>query len=196
MSSSQRSPDKTLANGSEEIRWPKSQSIQPSQIEEHKKPSAGPNTPISNAADQRLDGSAESISLKPEIAGTQVDPVQRDGTSDEGSPEPQIPAVSEQREEPLVDQKATGPEDEIRSFDERRGGLSSGNIIMPRQVGVSSASADFSVLERLASKLQLDRDLSASEAKETAPAEPVVLTDRSSPAQRDVRAWSRTWERS
>jgi hypothetical protein len=188
----QRSPDKTLANGSEEIRWPKSQSIEPSQIEEHKKPSAGPNTPISNAADQRLDGSAERISLNPEIAGTQVDPVQRDGTSDELSPKPRITAVSEQREEPLVDQEANGPENEIRSFEERRGGLSSGNNIMPRQIGVSSAYADFSVLERLASKLQLDRDLSASEAKETAPAEPVLLTDRSSPAQRGLRAWSWT----
>jgi hypothetical protein len=64
--------------------------------------------------------------------------------------------------------------------------------MMPRQIGVSSACADFSVLERLASKLQLDRDLSASEAKKTAPAEPVLLTDRSSPAQRGLGAWSRT----
>lgn len=188
----QRSTDKTLANGSEETRWQKPQSLEPSQIEQHKKPSAWPNTPVSNAADQRLDGSAERTPLMSELLGAPLDPVQRDGTSDELSPEPQITAVSEQWEEPLVDAKATGPENEIRSFEERRGGLSSGSIIMPRQVGVSSAYADFSVLERLASKLQLARDLSASEAKETAPAEPVRLSDRSSPAQRGLRAWSRT----
>jgi hypothetical protein len=187
----QRRPDKTLANDSEEIGGPKPQSIEPSQSEEHKKPSAWPNTPISNAADQRLDGKEERTSLSPEIAATQAGPVQRAGTSDELSPEPQITAVSEEPEEPLVHQKAAGdPENAIRSVEEPRG-ASPGNM-MPRQVGVSSAYADFSVLERLASKLQLDRDLSVSEAKETAPAEPVLLTDRSSPAQRCLRAWSRT----
>src|SRR5438477_11757444 len=72
----QRSPDKTLANGSEEIRWPKPQSLEPSQIEEHNKPSTWPNTPVSNAADQRLDGSADSTSLNPEILGIWPDPVQ------------------------------------------------------------------------------------------------------------------------
>jgi len=88
----QRSPDKTLANGSEEIRWPKPESIEPSQIEEHKEPSAWPNTPISNAADQRLDGSAERTLLNPEIPRTPADPVQRagmsydqSGTADNGS---------------------------------------------------------------------------------------------------------------
>src|SRR5438045_9725566 len=86
----QRSPDKTLANGSEEIRWPKPESIEPSQIEEHKEPSAWPNTPKSNAADQRLDGSAERTSLNPEIAATQAGPVQRAGAS--LSPELQITA--------------------------------------------------------------------------------------------------------
>jgi hypothetical protein len=187
----QRRPDKNLANDSEEIRGPKLQSIEPSQSEEHEKPSAWRNTPISNAADQRLDGNEERTSLNPEIAATQAGPVQRAGTSDELSPEPQITAVSEEPEEPLVYQKAAGdPENAIRSVEEPRG-ASPGNM-MPRQVGVSSAYADFSVLERLASKLQLDRDLSVSEAKETAPAEPVLLTDRSSPAQRCLRAWSRT----
>src|SRR5438270_6942990 len=73
----QRSPDKTLANGSEEIRGPKPQSLKPSQVEEQRKPSAWPNTPISNAADQRLDGSAERTSLNPEIPGTPAEPVQR-----------------------------------------------------------------------------------------------------------------------
>jgi len=89
----QRRPDKNLANDSEEIRGPKLQSIEPSQSEEHEKPSAWRNTPISNAADQRLDGNEERTSLNPEIAATQAGPVQRAGTSDELSPEPQITAV-------------------------------------------------------------------------------------------------------
>src|SRR5205823_14670418 len=71
----QRSPDKTLANGSQEIRWPKPESIEPSQIEEHKEPSAWPNNPISNAADQRLDGSAESTLMNPELTSTTAEPL-------------------------------------------------------------------------------------------------------------------------
>src|SRR5437764_11792729 len=102
----QRRPDKTLANGSEEIGWPKPQSIEPSQIEEHKEPSAWPNTPISNAADQRLDGSAERTSSNPEISGTPADPVQRAGMSYELSPGPQITAGSEQPKKPLISQTA------------------------------------------------------------------------------------------
>jgi hypothetical protein len=62
----QRSPDKTLTNGSEEIPWPKRQSLEPSQVEEHNQPSAWTDTPRSNAADQRLDGSAERTSLNPD----------------------------------------------------------------------------------------------------------------------------------
>ena len=171
----QRSPDKTLANGSEEIRWPKPQSLEPSQIEAHNKPSALPNTPVSNAADQRLDRSAERTSLNPEIARTEADPVQRAGTSYELSPEPQITAGSEQPKKPLISQTAAGErEDAIKGLEERRGGLSSEHI-MPRQVGVSSGYADFSVLERLASKVQFPRELTAQEAKQTVPAEPVAV---------------------
>src|SRR5438270_4246691 len=187
----QRSPDKTLANGSEEIRWPKPESIEPSQIEEHKEPSAWPNTPISNAADQRLDGSAERTLLNPEIPRTPADPVQRAGMSYELSPGPQITALPEQPEEPLLDQNAAGdPENAIRSFEERRGGPSSEHI-MPRQVGASSGYADFSVLERLASKVQFPRELTAEEAKQTVPAEPVAVMNRPSAAHHSSRAWSR-----
>ena len=187
----QRSPDKTLANGSEEIRWPKPQSLKPSQVEEQRKPSAWPNTPISNAADQRLDGSAERTLLNPEIPGTPANPVQRAGTSYELSPEPQITAGSEQPEKPLMRQTAGGErENAIKGFEEPRGGLSSGHI-MPRQVGVSSGYADFSVLERLASKVQFPRELTAPGAKQTVPAEAVPLIDRPRAAHHSWRAWSR-----
>ena len=187
----QRSADKTLANGSEEIRWPKPQSLNPSQVEEHNQPSAWPNTPISNAADQRLDSSAERTSLNPEIPGTPADPVQRAGTSYERSPESETTAVWEQPEKPLVDQRAAGdPENAIQSFEERRGGLSSGHI-MPRQVGVSSGYADFTVLERLASKVQFPRELTAPEPKQTIPADAVPLIDRPRAARHSWRAWSR-----
>src|SRR5947209_4664015 len=161
----QRSADKTPANGSEEIRWSKPQSLEPSQVEEQRKPSVWTDTPRSHAADQRLDGTGERTSLNPEIPGTPVDPVQRAGASYERSPEPGITAVSEQREKPLVNHGAAGErEDAIQSFEEPGGGLSSGHI-MPRQVGVSSGSAHFSVLERLASKVQFPRELTAPEAK-------------------------------
>src|SRR5881392_3345998 len=66
-----------------------------SQVEEQRKPSAWTDTPVSNAADQRLDGSAERTSLNP-ILGAPADPVQPAGTSYELSPEPQITAGSEQ----------------------------------------------------------------------------------------------------
>ena len=118
----QRSPDKTLANGSEEIRWPKLQSLEPSQVEEQRKPSAWTDTPVSNAADQRLDGSAERTSLNPEIARTEADPVQRAGTSYELSPEPQITAGSDQPEKPLMRQTAGGErENAIKGFEESEG---------------------------------------------------------------------------
>ena len=186
----QRSPDKTLANGSEKIRWPKLQSLEPSQVEEQRKPSAWTDTPVSNAADQRLDGSAERTSLNP-ILGAPADPVQPAGTSYELSPEPQITAGSEQPEKPLMRQTAGGErENAIKGFEEPRGGLSSGHI-MPRQVGVSSGYADFSVLERLASKVQFPRELTAPGAKQTVPAEAVPLIDRPRAAHHSWRAWSR-----
>ena len=186
----QRSPDKTLANGSEEIRWPKLQSLEPSQVEEQRKPSAWTDTPVSNAADQRLDGSAERTSLNP-ILGAPADPVQPAGTSYELSPEPQITAGSEQPEKPLMRQTAGGErENAIKGLEEPRGGLSSGHI-MPRQVGVSSGYAEFSVLERLASKVQFPRELTALGAKQTVPAEAVPLIDRPRAAHHSWRAWSR-----
>ena len=105
--------------------------------------------------------------------------------------EPETTAVSEQPEKPLVDQRAAGDtENAIQSFEEPGGGLSSGHI-MPRQVGVSSGYADFSVLERLASKVQFPRELTAPEAKQTVPAEAVPLIDRSRAAHHSWRAWSR-----
>jgi hypothetical protein len=187
----QRSPDKTLTNGSEEIPWPKRQSLEPSQVEEHNQPSAWTDTPRSNAADQRLDGSAERTSLNPEIPGAPADPVQPAGTSYEVSPEPQMTAGPEQPEKPLMRQTAGGErENAIKGFEEPRGGLSSGHI-MPRQVGVSSGYADFSVLERLASKVQFPRELTAPEAKQTVPAEAVPLIDRPRAAHHSARAWSR-----
>jgi hypothetical protein len=187
----QRSPDKTLANGSDEIRWPKPESLEPSQIEEHNKSSAWPNTPVSNAADQGLDGGAERTSLNPVLTGNPADPVQRAGTSCELSPEPQITAGSEQPEKPLICQTAAGErEDAIKGFDARRGGLSASHIV-PRQVGVSSGYSDFSLLERLASKAKFPRELTEPEAKQTIPAEAVPLTDRSMEAHHSARAWSR-----
>jgi len=187
----QRSTDKTPADGSEEIRWAKLQSTEPSQIEEHKKPSAWPNTPVSNAADQRLDGSAKRTPLNSEIPGAPADPAQHAGTSYELSPAPQITAVPQQPEKPLVDQNAAvDPEKAIRSFEERRGGPSSRHI-MSRQVGASSGYADFSVLERLASKVQFPRELTAPEAKQTVPAEPVAVSNRSGAAHHTSRGGPR-----
>ena len=187
----QQSTDKTPANGLEEIRWAKLQSIEPSQIEEHKKPSAWPNTPVSNAADQRLDGSAKRTPLNSEIPGAPADPAQHAGTSYELSPAPQITAVPQRPEKPLFDQKAAGdPENAIRSVEEPRGNPSSGPI-MSRQVGASSGYADFSVLERLASKVQFPRELTASEAKQTVRAEPVAVSNRPRAAHHNSRAWPR-----
>src|SRR5437588_1529619 len=95
----QRTPDKTHANDSEEIRWPKPQS---------------------------LDGSADRLSLNPEIARTEADPIRRAGTSYELSPEPQITAGSEQLEKPLSQTAAGEREDAIKGFEEPRGALSFG----------------------------------------------------------------------
>jgi hypothetical protein len=188
----QRSPDKTLANGSEEIRWPKPQSLESSQVEEQRKPSSGPNTPASNTADQRLDGSAERTSLNPERPWTPADPVQRAGTSYELSPEPQTTTVSKQPENSVANQAAArDPENAIKDFEGRRGGLSSGHV-MAQPVGASSGYADdVSLLERLASKAQLPSELTALEAKEAEQAEAVPLIDGPRVAHHSSRAWSR-----
>jgi len=159
----QRPPDKTHANASEEIRWPKPQS---------------------------LDGSADTPSLNPEIARAEADPIQRAGTSDELSREPQKTAGSERLENPLSQTAAGEREDAIKGFEEPRGALSSGHI-MPPQVGVSSGYADFSVLEHFASKVQFPRELTAPEAKQTVPAEAVPLIDQPRAAHHSARSWSR-----
>ena len=50
-----RGLDKAIANGTEEIRWPKRQSMEPNPTGAHKKPIAWPTTSIRNAADQRFE---------------------------------------------------------------------------------------------------------------------------------------------
>jgi len=62
---------------------------------------------------------------------------------------------------------------------------------MRGQVGVSSGYADFSVLERFASKVQFPSELTAPEAKQIVQADEVPLIDRPSAAHHSARSWSR-----
>jgi hypothetical protein len=185
-----QSPDKTQANVLHEIRWPKPQSLEPSQTEAHQKANTWPDTPIRAAADRRLDVRAERTLLSTDILRAEPDTAHRAGAACELGPEPQKIPVSGHRKKPLISRKGPGDgENAIQSFEEHRGTLS-GNI-MPQQIGGSSEFIDLNVPERLSSELRLQRDLPEAEARQTAPAEAVPVTDRPSPAQRESTGWSR-----
>jgi hypothetical protein len=155
-----QSAGKTLPNATEDIRWLRPhRSIEPSPAERHKKPTASPT--------------------RPELARADADPVQRAGALCELNP-PHATAALGETEKPLTKNKAAAdPGIAVQGSGERRDTFL-GNI-SPRQV--SSGHSDLSVPERLASKLQLQTELAAVEAKQTALAEAVVVQDRPRPAQ-------------
>lgn len=125
----------------------------------------------------RPNRSIEKTPLGAQIAHSEGDPAQRARAPDELRPETQGNAGSGQPEKPLTDQKATADRDNaIQSFEERRGALF--GSIAPGQVGNTSAYADLSVPERVASKLNPQTVLSVDEVNQNAPAETVAVKDQ------------------
>ena len=177
-------------SGTRETSWLKPhRSFGASQVEGLKKPSAWPDTPTTNAADQYGFGiGVEKASLG--IARTDTDPAQRADVPSQLSPKPQTIAASADPEKPISEHKTADiREPAIERFEERRDPFF--RDISPRPVGPSTEHSALSVPERVASKLRLQTNVPAAEVKLTAPAEALAVTDPPRPAQHGSRASSR-----
>jgi len=188
----ERSAGNSGVSGTKETSWLRPhRSFGASQLEGPKKPSAWADTATENGADQhRLDSDVEKTSLG--IARTDTDPAQRADVPSQLSPEPQTIAPSADSEKPISEHKtADVSEPAIERLEEPRDPFF--RDISPRPVGPSTEYSALSVPERFASKLRLQTDLPAAEAKLTVPAEALAVTDPPRPVQHGSRASSRSF---
>src|SRR5215472_13342640 len=163
-----RSAGNTGISGSGQTSWVRPhRSFGARQLDGFKKPRAWPDSPTANGADQhRFD--VEKTSLG--VARTDADPAQRADVPSQLSPEPQTIAASADSEKSVSEHKTAGVHERaIETLEDRPEPLF--EDISRQPVAVSTQHSALSVPERFASKLRLQSDVPAAEAKLTAPVE-------------------------
>jgi hypothetical protein len=169
-----RSAGNPDVGGTRETSWlSPHRSFGTSQIEGIKKRNAGPDPPTTSGANRyRSDIGVEQASLG--IARTDTDPARRADVPTQFSPKPQTTATSKD-EEPISERKtAQVREPAVEPPEERRDAFLKDTSA--EAIGLNPGQS-LSVTERLGAKLRLQSNLPAAEAKLTAPAEALAVTE-------------------